>query len=157
MSMIGELRTVPAALLPALQGKDKAARVAAMTTVMDSDGVSLDKAWNGLGYLLGNFCTVDPMGGEPVFGVDPGYGPPGLLTPDEVRACARELAAIDERALRKAYDPEEMAADEIYPSIWDRAEERESNLTWLLEVFREVRTFYQDAAQRGDGVLYFLT
>lgn len=155
MSMIGELRQVPATLIPALQDRAKCKAVA--ETVMDSAGLSLDKAWSGLGYLLEGRCDVDPMGGAAVVEVDAGYGPPGLLTPDEVKACARDLTSIDEQDLRSAYDPEDMSSQDIYPGIWDREDEHESNLSWLLEAFREVRAFYQDAAQRGHGVLYFLT
>jgi hypothetical protein len=155
MSMIGELRQVPTELIPAFA--DEATQSSAAETVMESEGLSLGKAWNALDYLLRGRCAIDPMGGATIDEVDTGYGPPGLLTADEVRTCARELAAIDEQVLRDAYDPAAMAAEDIYPSIWDREDERASNLTWLLSVFREMRTFYAEAAERGHGVLYFLT
>lgn len=155
MSMIGELRQVPATLIPAIH--DKAARRTALEAVMDSAGLSVDKAWDGLTALLEFECTNGPLEGVPVVGVDTGYGPPQLVTPEEVQQCARELSAITEERLREAYDPDGMAADDRYPNIWDRADERESNLDWLLAVFRDVRAFYQDAAQRGNGVLFFLT
>ena len=155
MSMIGELRQVPATLLPALA--DRAKQREAAKVVMESKGLSLDKAWNGLGYLLEGLCDEDPMGGDPLFGVETGYGPPGLRAPAAVATCALALAAIDERSLRDAYDPAAMTREDLYPRIWDREDERERNLTWLLEVFRSVRDFYQDAARRGHGVLYFLS
>jgi hypothetical protein len=155
MSMIGELRHVPPALLPALQ--DRATRKQTAETVMAADGISLDKAWNGLGYLLNGMVDQDPMGGKLLHGIDFGYGPPGLLSPEEVQQCAAELAAIEEQALRDAYDPKGMMVEDIYPTVWDRPEERDSNLVWLLETFRNVRAFYQDAAERGNAVLYFLS
>jgi hypothetical protein len=155
MSMIGELRHVPAGLLPALE--DRATRKQTAEAVMESEGLSLDKAWNGLGYLLGGLCEEDPLGGKPVRGVDTGYGPPGLLSPDEVQTCARELAAIDEEALRSAYNPKGMMAEDVYPTVWDREDERDSNLAWLLETFRNVREFYQEAARQGNAVMYFLS
>lgn len=155
MSMIGELRQVPATLIPALH--DPAARKTALEAVMDSAGMSVDKAWDGLTALLELQCTNGPLEGVAVHGVDTGYGPPQLLTPEEVRQCARELSELGEDALREAYDPAGMTADGRYPDIWDREDEREQNLDWLLAVFREVRAFYQDAAQRGNGVLFFLT
>jgi hypothetical protein len=155
MSMIGELRQVPATLIPALH--DKAARKAALEAVMDSAGLTVDKAWDGLTGLLEFKCTNGPLEGVAVYGVDTGYGPPQLVTPDEVQLCARELSELSEDDLREAYDPDGMAADGRYPDIWDRADERDGNLDWLLAVFREVRAFYQDAAQRGNGVLFFLT
>ncbi len=155
MSMIGELRQVPATLIPALH--DKAAGKTALEAVMDAAGLSVDKAWDGLTALLEFRCTNGPLEGVPVYGVDTGYGPPQLITPDEVRQCADELSALGEDELREAYDPQGMAADGRYPQVWDREEERAQNLDWLLAVFREVRAFYQDAAQRGNGVLFFLT
>jgi hypothetical protein len=155
MSMIGELRHVPAGLVPALE--DRVRRREAAKTVMASEGMSLDKAWSALGFLLGGLCAEDPLAGHAMHGVDSGYGPPELLTPSEVAACALELAGIDERSLRDAYDPSTMARENVYPDIWSREEERERHLTWLLEVFRRVRDFYQDAARSGHGVLYFVS
>jgi hypothetical protein len=155
MSMIGELRQVPAQLVPALE--DRVQRREVARAVMASEGLSLDKAWSGLGFLLGGLCSEDPMGGQALHGVDSGYGPPELLVPEEVKACALELAGIDEPQLREAYDPSAMARENVYPNIWDRAGERERNLVWLLEAFRRVRDFYQDAARRGHGVLYFVS
>ena len=155
MSMMGELRHVPTTLLPALQ--DRATRKQTATTVMAGDGISLDKAWNGLHYLLNGLCDEDPMGGKLLHGIDAGYGPPGLLSPDEVQKCALELSAIDEQTLRDRYDPADMMVEEIYPTVWDRDEEREGNLDWLLATFRNVRAFYQDAAQQGNAVLYFIS
>jgi hypothetical protein len=153
MSMIGELRQVPATLIPALE--ERATRKATAASVMDAAGLSLGKAWNGLGYLLNGLCDEDPMGGKPLRGVDAGYGPPGLLTPEEVQKCAHELAAIDEQVLRDRFDPKGMDSEDVYPNVWH--EEGDDNLDWLLETFRSVRAFYQEAAQRGDAVLYFLS
>ncbi|MBC7973481.1 MAG: DUF1877 family protein [Myxococcales bacterium] len=153
--MIGELRQVPAGLVTALE--DRARRREVAKVVMASEGLSLDRAWSGLGFLLGGLCAEDPMGGQVLHGVDSGYGPPELLVPEDVQACARELAALDEPTLREAYDPSAMARENVYPNIWDRPGERERNLAWLIETFRSVRDFYQDAARRGHGVLYFVS
>jgi hypothetical protein len=155
MMMIGELRQVPARLVPALE--DRVLRREAARVVMASEGLSLDKAWSGLGFLLGGLCSEDPMGGQVLHGVDSGYGPPELLVPEDVKVCALKLAELDELMLREAYDPSAMARENVYPNIWDRPGERERNLSWLLDTFRGVRDFYQDAAHRGHGVLYFVS
>ena len=155
MSMIGELRQVPATLVPALE--DRVKRREAATMVMALDGLSLDKAWSALGFLLGGLCAEDSLTGHALHGVDSRYGPPEPLTPPEVAACALERARTDHGSLRDAYDPPTMVRGNVYPNIWNRVEERERNLIWLLEVFRRVRDFYQDAARSGRGMLYFVS
>jgi uncharacterized protein DUF1877 len=151
MSMIGELRRVPAAQIGALND-------AAIEKLQDGEGLSLDKAWDGLRYLLLGRCKPNPMeDGEVLDGGDCGYGPAQLLEPDEVRACARSLAAIDEAKLRAAFDPDAMVGAEVYPSIWDREAERAQNLEWLIGAFRDLRAFCQDAGEHGDAVMFYLT
>ena len=157
MSMIGELRQVPVTLVPALKDRTTRARVAA--TVMSSDGPSLDKLWNALGHVLERACGEDPIGavGDPLDGVDTGYGPPLLLTAEDVRGVAAALAAVDDAAVREAYDPDDMADAELYCPPGPGEAERAAYLEELQGLVRAVRAFFSDAAARGHGVLHYLT
>lgn len=157
MSMIGELRQVPVTLFPALH--DKATRERVATTLMASDGPSLDKLWNALAFVLERACGEDPIGavGDPLHGVDTGYGPPLLLTAEDVRGVAAALAEVDDDAVRAAYDPDGMADDELYCQPGPGEAERAAYLDELLVLVRAVRAFFADAAARGHGVLNYLT
>jgi hypothetical protein len=151
MSMSGEFRQVPASVIPEL-GKE-----GAIDPVMDADGLSVEKAWDALRYMLqGHDCEPFTSGTALEYG-DYGYGPPLLMSPAEVKACSTRLAAITDEDFTARYDPETMTSEKVYPAIWDREDEREQNLAWLLGVFRKLRAFYSDAAKCGDGVVFFLT
>ena len=146
MSMIGELRQIPSEQMDKL--KDK--RVIA--AIMEGDGLCLGKDWNALHFLLcgeGSSGESAVMGGRPIHGVDTGYGPPQYMTPDEVARYAGELAETTDEQLRDAFDPAAMEADDVY-SVPDEVEP-------LLALAGEFRTYYADAASKGNGMLFFLT
>src|SRR3569833_1123880 len=116
MSMNGELRQIPVDLVDRIHDKD------VVEQVMESEGLSIGKAWNGLHFL---YCG-DGMAGESAImgGVslphgDLGYGPPQFLSPDEVARYAAELEELTDTRLREAYDPEAMQADDVYGGNWD--------------------------------------
>ena len=105
MSMIGELRAVPANAFEALEAK--ATRKAALEQVMDADGTTLDKAWNGLWYLLELLCEIDPLGGEPLDWYDTGY------SVEQKRRIIK--TALTVRRLMGTVGAVKMQADAIYP------------------------------------------
>lgn len=150
MSMNGELRLIPPELM------DRLGEEEVVDEVMDGDGISVGKAWNGLHYL---YCGDGKAGESAIIGgvsldhADTGYGPPQYLTPDEVATYARKLEAMTDDVLRAAYDAKEMAREGVYPGGWDGP----ANLEWLLGEARNVREFYRDAAAKGAGVLQFLS
>ncbi len=118
--------------------------------------VDIDKMWNGLHWLLaGDTENTDGLGavvlgGEEV-GEDCGYGPARLHRPDEVARLSAELNVVTEDQLRARWNPEQMLADDVYPSIWDEGDavfEEE-----LLPAFRQVRALFAEAADAGEGVL----
>ncbi len=83
--------------------------------------VDIDKAWNGIWFLLNAAgAPVDVVGGgTPLSDEDLGYGPARRLSPDEVGLAAASLAALPREELAGRFDPEQMNADGIYPAIWD--------------------------------------
>jgi hypothetical protein len=123
--------------------------------------VDVDKAWHGIHYLL----TGEEAGGEEPYslvvfggkaiGPELGYGPARFLTPEQVKQIAKALSRVTEKALKKRFDPEDMEEKEIYPEdIW--VEEGQDALEYVLNGYRQVVEFYQEAAKRGDGALLWI-
>ena len=126
--------------------------------------IELDKAWHGIHFLLtGSAWEGDePLcylvtGGEQIGEEDVGYGPARLLRPFKVATFAAALAKISPDDFRGRYNPEAMQTAEIYPDIWDRVEEREENLQYLLEYFEELKTFTATAHEQGTGLIIYLS
>src|SRR5260370_41341373 len=90
------------------------------------------------------------LGGEEIGGeeADTGYGPPRALTPSQVRNVAAALAEfpID----KKAQEFNSAAADKagIYVARHEAAE--------LANYFTQLRSFYDDAARKGNAVLLWI-
>jgi len=139
---------------------------ASLTPIPEADTMDLDKAWHGLHFLFtgsdwegdfpGGFIVT---GGEPVGDVDVGYGPARSFTPDEVGKIAKFLESQKETDLRQRLDPEKMAELEIYPDIWDRiSNPDEENEEWdyLLDGFRRMKQFIQEAATKRMALLVYL-
>ncbi len=121
--------------------------------------LEIDKAWHGLHFLL---CGL-PEGGDPPFGLavlggtalgdDLGYGPARYLIPTEVRDVATALAEVEADALAARFSAKALQDAEVYPGGW----ESDDCLAWLLDAYQSLRTFYQDAAERGNAALLYLT
>lgn len=118
---------------------------------------SLDKAWHGIHYLLtGSAWEGDlPLGficqgGSEVGDIDLGYGPARAFSAADVQAIAAALAQIDADQLAERYDPDEMEALDIYPSIWDDGEEA---LAFCVSEFATLKDFIARTAGRGAGML----
>ncbi len=151
MSMNGELRQIPSAMMERLDDAE------AVQGLMDEPGLSVGKAWNALHYL---YCGDSTVGESAISGgrsldeldLDTGYGAPQVLEPAEVAAYAEALAAQTDEKLRAAYDPVAMKKEQVYGCNFDDPGEIE----WLLGEARNVRAYYQDAASKGAGMLQFL-
>lgn len=151
MSMNGELRQIPAAMMEQLDDEE------AVQELIDGPGLSVGKAWNALHYL---YCGDSTVGESAISGgrsldeldLDTGYGPPQVLTPAEVADYARALAAQTDEELRAAYDPVAMKKEKVYGCNFDDPAE----LEWLLGEARNVRAYFQDAASKGAGMLQFM-
>jgi len=123
--------------------------------------IDVDKAWHGIHYLLTGSAeggaeplSLAVMGGEE-FGPEVGYGPARFLTPTQVSLVAGALSQLTVDHLESRFNPEDMEAKDIYPDvIWAR--DGKDALDYLLENYRQLATFYRDAAQRGDGAIQWL-
>lgn len=136
---------------------------ASLPAILEGDHMDLDKAWHGLHFLFtGSDWEGDfPQGfiatcGEPVGDEDVGYGPARSFTPDEVEKIAKFLATQNEDVLRKRLDPKKMKELEIYPDIWDRADDLEENWEYLAENFRTMKQFIAETAAKKMALLVYL-
>ena len=98
------------------------------------------------------------MGGEELADPDQewGYGPPRLVRPAAVAAFNRALDAVSQDELAARFDPADMTAKEIYPSIWDRDAEDDDTLGYVLEYVTVLRDFVRRAAARDEGLVIAL-
>jgi hypothetical protein len=121
----------------------------------------IDKAWDGLDYLL---CSTMDTGRRPLdlailggieIGKDLGYGPARYLNAAEVRAVSAALSKVTHDTLRYHYDAADMNEAEVYPG--HRRDGSNSDcLDWLLQAFDEVRHFYQGAADRRNAAIKYI-
>lgn len=119
-------------------------------------GLDLDKAWDGIRYLLDRAGPppVDIIGGGDVISNEPwGYDAPRLLSPAEVAAAARFLQATPFDRLAAHFDPEKLTAAGVYPDIW----EHDDALEYLAGWYQPLVEFVIAAADQGDGMLVRLT
>jgi len=157
MSMIGELRMVPAAALAALTAP--ATRGPALRALMDGDGVCLDKRWEVLTHVLEAATGQDTLGwvGLPLDWTDTGYGPPLLISVDEVREVAAVLDGLDDAAVVDAFDPDALAHEGLYCPPPTSEPERGEYLAELVTLVGAVRRLFSEAAAAGHGALHYLT
>jgi hypothetical protein len=120
-----------------------------------AEGISLDKAWHGLHYLLSGAAEPAPGPlGQAVFGgteigEDLGYGPARCFTVTEVSAIAQAFQAPDlEAAMHGRFDPAKMTSLGIYPGGWDT-----NGDAWLIDAFHTLRDFYTEASEAGQAVV----
>jgi len=119
------------------------------------EGISLDKAWHGLHYLLCGAVEPAPgalgqavLGGVEI-GEDQGYGPARYFTTAEVSEIAQALQAPGlEAAMRARFDAAAMKTLGIYPGGWDV-----NGDAWLFDAFRTLRDFYAAASAAGQAVV----
>ncbi len=146
------------------RSSDEAAALATslegMESLLESDddvtSVDLDKAWHGIHWLLaGSEHPTDDVTSEVIFGGEPvsedlGYGPARLLPPERVQAVAAALQGLPSHELRQRVDLPAMAEARLYPDIWDMEDVFDD---YLAPAYDRLRSFYVDAAQRGQAVI----
>lgn len=116
---------------------------------------SLDKSWHALHFLLndhpseGSGPLYDAILGGTEIGEDRGYGPPRVLTPNEVRAVAAALIKLDRATLKKKFDPKAMEKHQIYVGNQDFNE--------LATRLKDLTTFFEEASENGNGMLLILS
>lgn len=122
----------------------------------NEEGLSLEKSWHVLHYLLTEKVEEAPpplgnaiLGGKEI-GDDLGYGPARFLTPQQVREVAMALAAISKDELAVRFDLKAMIAANIYP-VRD-----ESELELARYYFNHLSRYYSDAAASGNAMLLYV-
>ena len=121
-------------------------------------GISLDKAWHGLHYLLCGAAEPAPGPlGQAVFGgtdigEDLGYGPARCFTAAQASEIAQALQAPGlESTLRGRFNPAVMESLDLYPGGW-----KLEGPDWLIDAFHTLRDFYADASAAGQAVITVL-
>ncbi|MGB0749112.1 MAG: YfbM family protein [Magnetospiraceae bacterium] len=159
MSMIANYLAVSAQELQALVA-DPSRVEAVLFEEREEDIVDLDKAWQGLHFTLtGSLAESDAplaqaiMGGAPLGEDDYGYGPPRYLTPDQVARTAHALDAYNEQSFRESVDLAALAANHVYPEIW---QEGDTATDYLVEYFETLKYLFRDARREGQGLILYL-
>jgi hypothetical protein len=120
------------------------------------DGLSLEKSWHTLHYLLtGSAVEARPplgnaiLGGEEI-GPDAGYGPARFLDASEVHEVAAALAKVSREELSRRFDLKAMTAAQVY------ACNDSNDLALALDYFDQLVSYYQDAASRDNAMLLYI-
>jgi hypothetical protein len=121
----------------------------------------LDKAWHGIHFLLTatDWEGDEPLcylvrGGKEVGDIDVGYGPARALESAQVKRFSDALAQVSEANLRARFDADKLTSLSVYPTIWNEGDEA---LEYLLEYFRELKSFVDETAQKRMGLVVWLS
>lgn len=166
MSMFGQYaRLASAELERAIQDPDWAWDFVEEHLAADSgDGTpvaggrlhSTGKMWHALEYLLKlRGVKVNVVHGEEELpGADDwGYGPPRTISPEQVQAAARAMAAITPEGLVEGVAPAELADAGIYPYSGSDPEER---LDDAAVAYQGLHAFFQTTARLRQGLLVWI-
>lgn len=164
MGMHGYLHQVSAKRLSELIAKPDLVMEELYPTDREYDPeCTTEKAWNAIQFMvqllsqLGHFPEDSPYlrEGERI-GEPLSFDAAEYRTAEEVAVIAEALGAVNDHLLRDAYRPDLMQEYNVYPDIWDRTGEVESNFAWIREHFHSLVSYYQDAAARGNAMLEYL-
>jgi len=120
---------------------------------------SLEKDWHILHYVLngthegGEGSLADAiLGGRILPDHDQvmGYGPLRCLDPEQVKAVAHALGNVDPQSLTSRLDRRDAEAKQIYLA---HTLDDLSDWSYLPDLFKGFRAFYDDAARRENGML----
>jgi hypothetical protein len=166
MSMNGNFRALPDEELNALLANPSQVEQLLYASFFGGssnghDEIEIDKAWHGLHFLLtgtareGDFpLNFIVVGGEEV-GDDLGYGPARAVRSEDVHKIDTALEPLTAEELRQRFDADRMSALEIYPFGWSH--DPDGELQYLLEFYGELRAFVRRTAERGHGLLVYLS
>jgi len=140
---LAELRRLVAEKPMRVIGYANDLRMGDLDEAVSSRGIDLDKAWDGLSWLLSKMRPpIDVIaGGEPLTD-DEWADTLSVFSPDDVAQAARFLTATPFTALAAHYQPAEMLAAGITPLIWDQ----EDALSYLEDHYIILVDFFQAAA-----------
>ncbi|MDO7875910.1 YfbM family protein [Hymenobacter sp. ASUV-10] len=166
MSMIGNLlRVTDAELQTYLADSAQLETRLYQDSGTDRALTDIDKTWDGIIFLLTGDALSQGGHQHPLARVlfsgqlidaeqDLGYGPAHFLRPEEVAELQPQLAALTVARLKQRFDPAKMTELDVYPGIWDEGDEA---FEYVMGGFETVQEHYAEAAQRGEGMITFLS
>ena len=120
--------------------------------------LDLHKSWHCLHFMFtgkaegsdGTALGDAVLGGSKIGGedADMGYGPPRALSPAQARSVAAALAEFPIGKKASEFDVQAAEKAEIYVARHGTEE--------LKEYFSQLRSFYEDAARKGNAVLLWI-
>lgn len=119
----------------------------------------IDKSWQTIHYLIsgevwnGSSPQAQVVLGGTEIGEDLGYGPARYHEPAQVQQLADSISDIDSKELAKRFDPEAMERYSLYAFSSEYATDE---LEMAQDYFQELKSFYSNAASRGDAILAFM-
>ena len=122
----------------------------------NEDGLSLEKSWHSLHYLLtGSAQEVDsPLGnailGGKEIGPDMGYGPARFLDASQVQEVSSALNKVSNHDLARRFDLRAMTAAKVY------ACDDEGELKLAQHYFQHLVKYYAEAARQGNAMLLYI-
>ncbi len=143
--------------------RDDAARAVLAALGPFAPRLDLGKTWHILHYLLTGHTDAASapgdaiLGGAPI-GEDMGYGPARLHDPGQTRQFADVLVALDAGRLTTRMDFALMRRLRVYP-LFGEPDAREDQ-GWRddsLRAFAALKAYVAQAADRGDGLLTWLS
>lgn len=133
--------------------------------VQNSDAyLDVDKAWHAINYCLTGKIDGDDednplsfvvFGGAHTIDADMGYGAPFTKTANQVEKANEALKRITKEDLRANYDVQQLLEAGVYPIMEE--EDEEEFFMYLWDSFQPLTTFFETAAQKGNGVLFFIS
>lgn len=130
----------------------------------DPNLLDVDKAWDGIFYLLtGKTLDTFDQAPPPLLWVsfppneidpdlDMGYGPAAYTTPEQTKELNEALNNITNEQFKNRYNGKLMMELNIYPQVW----EGNDGLDYLSDYFTELKAFYNSAAENNQAVIIFI-
>ena len=118
--------------------------------------LDLDKAWHGVHFLLtgtaweGRWPLAFLVEGGTEIGEDETAR---AFSPEETRQIAGAVRDVTRTTLEQRFEPAAMTELDIYPPIWDRAEEETESRDWLLDTFASMQELLAAATRADEGLL----
>jgi hypothetical protein len=125
-----------------------------------ADQLDIDKAWQGIHYLLcGSIDDGPPPLGYVVpmmdkQGIDYGDFGAFFLHHEQVAAASQALADLTEQKARQLYAFNEMVEAGVYPIVSNEDEGEFFDYIWTY--LTEIRQFYQKVAAAGKGLIFYI-
>lgn len=125
---------------------------------VDSNWLDIDKAWDGIIFLLtgngsekahGDLLRIIVSTRYVDESLDFGYGPAHYVDAEEVKELYQKIAHFDRNTLLQRYDPSKMKELNIYPDIWDETEA----FNYLFHFICEIQAFFRKAASNNEAII----